>query len=157
MTAKDSTDGVFGDIAAAGVVAAWNIANYVMDGCWLTHAGANLQRFGDFWDGAKPLYASFSGPVSSRRPSNAGVATTQNRRLPKEDADQIKNNGRQTDLRTNKLAKVAKWAVSEAEAACADGITTKRVSKSGDVFDGGRRDVDERTRRDLDDSDNELY
>ena len=52
---------------------------------------------------------------------------------------------------------VAKWAVSEAAAARADGKKTKRVSKSDDVFDGGLRDVDERTRRDLDDFDDELY
>ena len=83
--------------------------------------------------------------------------TTQSRRLPKEDADQINKDGRQTDPWTDKRAKVAKWAVSEADAARADGKTTKRVSKSDDVFDGGRRDVDERTRRDLDDSDDELY
>ena len=54
MTAKDSTDGVFGDIAAAGATAAWNIANYVMDGCRLTHAGANLQKFGNLGDGVGP-------------------------------------------------------------------------------------------------------
>ena len=157
MTEKDSTDGVFGDIAAAGATAAWNIANYVMDGCRLTHAGENLQRFGDLGDTAGPLYASSSGPVSSRRPPNAGVATTQNRRLPKEDGDQIKKDGRQTDPRTNKRSKVAKWAVSQAAAARADGKTTKRVSKSDDVFDGGRRNANERTRRDLNDSDDELY
>ena len=81
----------------------------------------------------------------------------QSRRLPKEDADQINKDGRQNDARTNKRAKVAKWAVSEAAAARADGKTTKRVSKFDDVFDGGRRDVDERTRRDLDDCDDELY
>ena len=90
VTAKDSADGVFGDIAKAGATAGWNIANYVMDGCRLTHAGANLQGFGNLGDGSGPLYASSSGPVSSRRPANAGVATTQSRRLPKEDADQIK-------------------------------------------------------------------
>ena len=56
-----------------------------------------------------------------------------------------------------KRAKVAKWAVAEAAAARADGKTTMRVSKSEDVFDGGRRDVDERTRRDLDNSDDELH
>ena len=103
------------------------------------------------------MFASFSGSVSSRRPANAGVATTQSRRLPKEEADQINKDGRQTDPRTNKRAKVAKWAVSEAAAARADGKKTKRVSKSDGVLDGGRRDVDERTRRDLDDSDDELY
>ena len=157
MTAKDSTDKVFGDIAAAGATAAWNIANYVMDGCRLTHAGANLHGFGNLGDGAWPLYVSFSGPVSSRRPPNAGVPTTQSRRLPKEDADQINKDGRQTDPRTNKRAKVAKWAVAEVAAARADEKKTKHVSKSDDVFDGGRRDVDERTWRYLDDSDDELY
>ena len=96
-------------------------------------------------------------PVTSRRPANAGVATTQSRRLPKENADQINKDGSQTDHRSNKRAMVAKWAVSEAAAARADGKKTKRVSKSDDVFDGGLRDVDERTRRDLDDFDDELY
>ena len=60
-----------------------------MDGCGLTHAGANLQRSRNLGDGTGPLCASSSNPVSSRRPANAGVATTQRRRLPKEDADQI--------------------------------------------------------------------
>ena len=81
----------------------------------------------------------------------------QRRRLPKEDADQINKEGRQIDPRTNKSAKVANWAVSEAAAARANGKKTKRVFKSNDVLDGGRRDVDERIRRDLDDSDDELY
>ena len=80
---------MFGDIAAAGVTAAWNIDNYVMDGCRITHAGANLQGYINLEDKRGPLYALFSGPVSSRRPPNAGVATTQSRRQPKEDADQI--------------------------------------------------------------------
>ena len=108
-------------------------------------------------DGAGPLYASSSGPVSSRRPPNPGVATTQSRRLPKEDAEQINKDCRQTDSRTNKRAKVAKLAVSEAAASRADGKKTKRMSKSDAVFDGGRRDVGERTRRDLDDTDDEFY
>ena len=88
--------------------AAWNIANYVMDGCGLTHAKANLQGFGNLGDRAWPLYPSSFDPVSSRRPANAGVATTQYRRLPKEDADQINKGSRQTNPRTNKRAKVAK-------------------------------------------------
>ena len=155
MAAKDSADGVLGAIAAAGASAAWNIANIVMDGCGLTHAEANLQGFGNLGDGAGPLYASSSWQVSSRRPANAGVAITQSRRLPKEDADQINKEGRFTDSRTNNRAKVAKWAVSEAAAARADGKKTTRVSKSDDVLDGSRRDVDERTRRDFDESDDE--
>ena len=108
MTAINSTDGVFGDIGAAGATAAWNIANYVMEGFSLTHAGANLHGFGNLGNGAKPLYASSSGMVSTRRPLNAGVMTTQSRRLPKEDANQINKDGRQTDPRMNKRAKVAK-------------------------------------------------
>ena len=36
------------------------------------------------------------------------VATTRSLRLPEEYADQINNEGRQTDPRTNKCAKVAK-------------------------------------------------
>ena len=128
-----------------------------MDGCGLTNAGANLQKFENLIDGAGPLYASSTGPVSSRRPANSRIATTQSRRLTKEDADQMNKDGRQTNPRTNKRAMVAKWAVSEAAAAGADGKKTKRVCKSDDVFDGGHRDVDERNRRDLDDFDDELY
>ena len=153
MTTKDSADLVLGDIAAAGATAAWNIANFVLDGCRLSYAEAVLQGFGNLGDGAGPLYASFSGPVSNGRFANAGVAITQSRRLPKEDADQINKEGLNTDSRTNKRAKVAKWSVSEAAVARA-GIL-KRVSKSDDVLDGRRLDVDERTRRHFDESDDE--
>ena len=157
MTAKDSADGVLGDLTAAGATADWKIANVLLGGCGLTHARADLQGFGNLGDGTGPLYASNSGPVFNGRLANAKVATTQSRRLPKENADQINKDSRQTDPRTNKRAMVAKWAVSEAVAASADGKNTKRVSKSDDVLAGGRRDVDERTRRDFDDSDDELY
>ena len=50
MTVKDSAERVLGDIAAAGATAAWNIANVVLDGCGLTHAGADLQGFGNLGD-----------------------------------------------------------------------------------------------------------
>ena len=51
VTAKDSAAGVLGDIAAAGATAAWNIANFVLDKCKLTHAKADLQGFGNLGDG----------------------------------------------------------------------------------------------------------
>ena len=57
MTAKYYADGVLGDIDAAGAIAAWNIANFVRDGCGRTHAEADLQGFWNFGDGAGPLYA----------------------------------------------------------------------------------------------------
>ena len=155
MTAKDSADGVLGDIAAAGATAAWNIANFVLDGCRLSHAGADLQGFGNLGDGAGHLYATFSGPVSNGRFTNAGVATSQSRPLPKEYADQINKKGRNMDSRTNKRAKVAKWSISEAAIARAVRKKPKRSCKSDDVIDGSRRDVDERTLRDLDESDDE--
>ena len=145
---------MLGDLTAAGATAAWKIANVVLGGCGLTHAGADLQGFENLGDGAKPLGASNSGPVSNGRLANAGVATTQSCDLPKENADQVKEGDRQTDHRTNKRAKVAKWTVSEAAVARA---TEKfnRVSKSDDVLNGRRREVNERTRRDLDESDYE--
>ena len=77
--------------------------------------------------------------------------------MPKEDADQINDEGRQTDSRTIKRSKVAKWAVLESASACLVGQKPKRSCKSNDVLDGDRRDVDERTRRVLDESDNEEY
>ena len=135
---------MLGDIAAAGATAAWNIANLALDGCRLSHAGADIQGFGNLGDGAGPLYASSSGPVSNGRFANAGVATTQSRRLPQEDANQTNKEGRNTDSRTNKRSKVAKWSVLEAAVARAAG-KLMRVSKSDDVFDACRRDVDERT------------
>ena len=55
MAAKDLADGVLGNIAAAGDTAAWNIANLAIDGCGLTHAGADLQGFGYLGHGARPL------------------------------------------------------------------------------------------------------
>ena len=99
---------MLGDIAEAGASAGWNIANFVLDECGLTHAGADLQGFKNLGDGAKPLYASNSGPVSNGRQTTAKVASTQSRRLPKENADHVKEGDRQTDPRTNKRAKVAK-------------------------------------------------
>ena len=155
MTAKDSADGVLGDISAACATAAWNIANVVLDKCGLIHAGADLQGFGNLKDRAWPFDASSSGQVSNGRFANAGVATTQSRRLPKKDADQINKKNRNTDSRTNKRAKVAKWSVSEAAVARAVGKKPKRSFKSDEDLDGNRRDVDERTRRDLDESDDE--
>ena len=126
----------------------------MLGGCGLTHAGSDLQGFENLGDGVVPLYASNSGPVSTGRLANAGVATTQSCGLPKENANQIKEGDDQTDPRTNKRAKVAKWTVSEAVATRATG-KLKRASKSDDVLDCRRRDVDERTLRDLDKSDNE--
>ena len=126
--------------------------------CWTdadSHAGADLQGFINLGDGAGSQYASSSDPVSNGRPANFEVATTQSCRLPKKDADQIKESHSQTDSRTNKRAKVAKWTVSKAAAARAGGNKQKRSCKSDDVFDSGRRDVDERTRRDLDEFDDE--
>ena len=154
VTAKDSADGVLGDLTAAGATADWKIANVMLSGCGLNHAGADLQGFRNLGNGAKPLYASNSGPISNGHLANAGVATTQSCSLPKENADQIKESNRQTDPRTNKRAKVAKWTVSEAAAARATG-KLKHVSTSDDVLDGRRRYVDEHTRQDLDESDDE--
>ena len=155
MTAKTLADGVLKDIAAAGATAAWNIANFLLDGCRRSHAGADLQGFENLGDGAGPLYPSSPGPVSNGRFANAGVATTQSRRLPKEDEDQINKEGRNTDFQTNKRSKVAKWSISEAAVARAAGTKPKRSFNSDDILDGSRRDVNERTRRDFDEVDDE--
>ena len=97
MTAIDSAHKLLGEIAAAGVTAAWNIANLVLDGCGNTHAAADLRGFGNLRDGSGPLCVTSSGTVSSGLAANAGVATSQSCRLPKEDADQINKEGRLTD------------------------------------------------------------
>ena len=154
MTAKDSANEVLGYIAATGASAAWNIANFMQDGCRLTYAGANLQWVGNVEDGAGPLYASNSGPVFNGRPANDKIATTQIYCLLKENANQIKEGYRQTVYRKNKRAEVAKWTVSETAAARATG-KLKRVTNSDDVLGGCCCYVAERTRRDLDKSDDE--
>ena len=153
MTAKISANTELEHIAAAGATAAWNIANFVLDGCGSTHARADLLRFGNIGKEAWFLYASASNPVSSGRTANAGIATRQNQHLPKVDSDQINTKGPQTDPGTNKCAKVAKRAVSEAAAARATGTKHKSVCKFDDVFKGGRRDVNERTRHEFHKSD----
>ena len=127
----------------------------MLDGCGLTQAGANLQGVGNVEDGAEPLYASTTGPGLSGLCANAGVATTQSRRMPNEDPDQINDEVCQIDSWTNKRSKIAKWAVSEVASASLVGQKPKRSCKSNDVLDGDRRDVDEHTRRVLDESDNE--
>ena len=157
MTAKDSTDEVFGDIAAAGATAAKNIANYVMDGCRLTHAGANLQGFENLRDGAGPLYASSSGSVSNRRFPNVGVATTQGRRLPKKTRIKSTKTAVKPIFRRINAPRFQNGQYQKLQPPALTEKKTKRVSKSDDVFDGGRRHVNEQTQRDLDDSDNELY
>ena len=156
MTGKDSADKLFEDIAAVGSNAVHNIANNLLDGCKLFHAGANLQGFGNLGDGARPDYALTSGPVSNGRIAHAGCATTQKRRRPKEErqSEGKEEGDRQADPWTNKRAKVVKWAVLKAAAARVAGKQAKREHKSDNVVDGDRRDVDERTRRDLYTTDN---
>ena len=77
--------------------------------------------------------------------------------MPKQDADKINYEDRQTDPRTNKRAKVAKWAVSEAAFARLVGKKPKRSCYFNYVLVGDCCNVYERTRRDLDKSDNDLY
>ena len=59
--------------------AAWNIANFVMDGCVLTHAGANLQRFGNVGDRANPCMlhppGKFQADVLQTRSRNHAKAS----------------------------------------------------------------------------------
>ena len=43
------------DITKVGAIAAWEPANFVLNGCGLTHAGADLQEFGNLRDIAGPL------------------------------------------------------------------------------------------------------
>ena len=149
---------MLGDIAAAGATAAHNIANFLLDGCGLTRAGADLQGFGNLGSGDGPNHVvkRTSIPVSTGRPTHAGGASKQSSRLPKEDADKIKEeNGHIADPGTKERAMVAKRAVLEAAATLGIGQNHKRVCKSDDVLDGCRRDVDERTRRDPDEADDE--
>ena len=119
VIAKDSADGVLGDIAAAGATAAHNIANFLLDGIGITRAGADMQGLGFLGSGDGPIHVveRTSLPVSIGRPAYAGGASKQSRRLPKEDADKIKEeSGHIADPRTKQRAKVAKRTVSEAAA-----------------------------------------
>ena len=82
-----------------------------------------------------------------------GVAITNSRRMPKEDADRINDENRQIDFRKNKHFKVAKWTVSEVASPSLVGKQPKRSCKWNDVFDGDCPDVDEQTWRVFDKSD----
>ena len=156
MTGKYTADGLLKDIAAVGAKAVHNVANSLLDGSGLAHAGANLQKFKNLGDGAGPDYASASGPVSSGRTAHAVSATTQNRRRPKEErqSEGEEEGDNQADPQTNKRSKDAKWAVSKAAVAHVACTKSKRDQKS-DVLDWGRHDVDERTRRDFYEFDDE--
>ena len=103
------------------------------------------------------MYGSVYGPATSGRTAHAGSATTQKSRRSKEEKqnDGEEEGGHQTDLWTNERAKVAKWAVSKAAAARVAGKTPKLEPMSDDVIDNVDLDVDERTRRTLDESDDE--
>ena len=92
MTAKDSADVVLGDIAGAGATAAHIIANFLLDECGLTRAGEDLQGLGNLGNGNGPIHVveRTSVPVSTGRPAYAGGASKLRRRLPIEDANQIK-------------------------------------------------------------------
>ena len=52
-----------GNLTVAGATAAWKLANVVLRGCRLTHAGSDLQGFGNLGDEAGPFYALISRPV----------------------------------------------------------------------------------------------
>ena len=158
MTANDSA--VLGDIAAAGATAAHNIANFLLEGCGLTRAGADLQGLGNLGSGDVPFnVVERTSDLVSTKPFKLfdSVFNGCGRRLPKENANQIKKeeSWHLADPRTNKRAKVAKWAVSKASATRGSGKELKRVCKSDDVLDNGRCDVDERTRRHPDEADDE--
>ena len=101
MWRRQTADGVPGEIAAAAATAVHSFANFVLDQCKLTHARAYLHGFANSGNGAGLFYARISGPVSSGRHANAGVANTQSRRLFKEDADQIKKGGTVTNFKIN--------------------------------------------------------
>ena len=98
-----------------------------MDGCGLTRAGADLQGLGNLGSRDGPIHVveRTSVPVSTKFfKLSESVFNGSGRRLPKEDADQIKTKSRQPDSRTKKRAKVAKRAVSEAAATLGIGKST---------------------------------
>ena len=131
----------------------------MLDGCGLTRAGADLQGLRNLGSGDGPFnVVERTSDLVSTKPFKLfdSVFNGSGRRLPKENANQIKKEEscHLADPRTKERA-VAKWAVSKAAATRGSGKKLKRVCKSDDVLDNGRRDVDERTRRDLDEADDE--
>ena len=115
MTAKDSADGVLGDIFADGATAAHNIANYLLEICRLTRAGADLQKLGNLGNEDGPIHVvkRTSVPVSTERPTHAGGASKQRSRLPNQNSNQINKeiSSHLADPQTIKNVKVAKLAV----------------------------------------------
>ena len=88
----------------------------------LTYAKANLQKFKNYGNRARPHYVLNIAQVFNKRLENAGVATTKSCRLPKANADQYNHCDSHNDFLTNKRAKVAEWKVLEAAASCATNI-----------------------------------
>ena len=105
---------------------------------WMqTHS--RWSRFASIWKSRKRSWTPVCLKLRSsfqRTFANAKVATTPSSSLPKEHADQVKERDCQTDTRTIKRAKVAKWTISKAAAARASGQKLKRVSKFDDLLDG---------------------
>ena len=90
MTATDLDDGVLGDIAAAFVTEAHNIAIFLMNGCKLTRAGADLQGFANLESREEPFHVvQPTFPISIGRRAHAKSASKQCRRLSLEEANKI--------------------------------------------------------------------
>ena len=151
MTAKDSADGLLENIAAAGATTVHSFANFLLDGCGLTRAGADLQQIGNLGngDGLIHIVKRNSNPVSTKpfKLFESVFNESRRRRLPKENANQInkEENSLFSDPRTKKRAKVTKRAVSAAAATVGIGQKHKRWWKSDDVLEGCRHEVDEFT------------
>ena len=88
MTGINSADGHLGNIAAVGANAVHDVAHYILDGWKFANAGANLQGFGNFENGAGPDCAFASGPVYNGRTAHPESATTQRWRRPKKRSNQ---------------------------------------------------------------------
>ena len=80
-TATNSENGVLEEIAATGASAAYNFANFVLDGCELTHAKAYLKKVENIGDGVGFVYAFKTKSSSRGRFANAKDATPQSCRM----------------------------------------------------------------------------
>ena len=156
MITKDSANGVLRDIAGANAAVANNIGVVLLNNYKLGQAETTLQGLGTLGvhGGEGPFYS-----VERSSFLTEGIVKQRHRITPKEGADSAAQEprGRKANTKKNKRFKATKRSVPKAAAGAALGKKSKRMCKSDDVLDGGRRDVAEHTRRTADDDADEGF
>ena len=148
---------MLGHIAAASAAAVHNNATVLPENCGLKRVGPTLQGFGTFGvhgnDG--PVYSIKRSSVQTGGVTKQLYSITT---IESANSAAQEPRGRQANLTKNKRAKATTQSYPDVAAKAVLGQKSKQNSKFDDFFTGGRRDVEERTRRAADDdADNGVY